>query len=171
MNQFRLANVVVAIAALFSSFCALAMEVVAKSDGVNVVGKPSPEGGKLGTLARGEKVRVESRVGMFYAVEWKGQKAFVKVSETEAIAVNGEVKKALKHSVSNKKVDTKSGRQRTNAVMGIRGLDDKEDITANGGKANSELTQKMENRQVNPKGVSEIENAVNEELEQKSQAK
>ncbi|NDD85861.1 hypothetical protein EBZ38_16495 [bacterium] len=66
------------------STVALALEVTTKKNGTNIVAEPSVNAHVIAALPKGTKLEVESRFGMFWAIKFKGQKAYVKVSETES---------------------------------------------------------------------------------------
>lgn len=144
-----------------------AMELVTKKAGVSVYSKAVPNAPALGTLKDHEKVEASTRMGMYWVVQFNGQKAYVRVADVQP-ARNSDVSSALKYQ-ANKKDGENGGRARATAVMGIRGLDDSEDITGGGtGKPNTELTHRMENRPVDSHAISEIEKSVNAELEAQS---
>lgn len=152
----------------FVAIPALALELAPKKKNVSVVDSHMPNAKVIGSLSENEKVKSDGRQGMYWSINWNGKKGFVRVTEMKPVSSSSNVTKALKYNAS-KAEESKSNRTRATAVMGIRGLDDGEDITS-GGKPNEELTRKMEERVVRDGSVAEIERSVNAELEKKLDA-
>lgn len=169
-STFRFLRVL-ATASLLLAFAPLARaaSVEAKADGVQVVDAPSAGGKVLLTLKAGEKLESKERKGMFWEVVTKDGKpafvSFLKVQRQES--GDAGLAKAIRDAAQdNRPAETgNSGRQRS-AVMGVRGLDESNEVAAAGSvKPNLRLVYMMEDRKIDRVQIASLGNEVMQEVE------
>lgn len=159
------------------SFAGTAMaadKLAVRKDGAQVLSDVKPGSQIVVTLKKGEHLEPVERQGMFWQVTLSdGRKGFVRGLDVQRIQVedSAAVTKALNEAKSaNRQKEESNPRVRTsNAVMGIRGLDDTEGLSqASDVKPNLRHIYAMEDRRVASERVASIEQAVFTEIEERT---
>lgn len=151
---------------------ALAAEVEAKKDGVEVFADATNKSEVLQTLKSGESIKSIERKGMFWQVEAAGGKTgFVSVLAVKHKAeTNTGLAKAINSVVKDGRQtdDSQEGRARS-AVMGVRGLAEDDDAgNAGNVRPNLRAVYRMEDLTVPPKKVEQVGEMVYEEIAKKA---
>ena len=164
-------NVVAAMSVLVLPTMARAAEVQAKSDGVQVLDKPANQGAVVSTMKKGDVLpAADERKGMFYEVTVAGGKKgyvlFTKVQRNEsntsslATAIRDAAQKNRKDNAVTDQSRTRS------AVMGVRGLDESEELASAGGiRPDLRLVYRMEDRDSSGRDLASLETDIAREVE------
>lgn len=157
---------------LAMSGSALAAEVEAKKDGVEVYADATNKSEVLQTLKSGESIKSIERKGMFWQVQAAGGKSgYVSVLAVKHKAdVDTGLAKAINSVVKDGRQtdESQEGRARS-AVMGVRGLAEDDDAgNAGNVRPNLRAVYKMEDVTVTPKKVEQVGEMVYEEIAKKA---
>ena len=148
---------------------AMAAGVVAKKDGVKVLGEPKKGATVLMTLNKDQPVESIERQGMYWKVKTSsGAEGYVSVLKVKKQADAGgglsQAIQAVAHEGRDSD-DVENTRARS-AVMGVRGLDESDETSfAGNAKPNMRLVYAMEDRRVTTKRLNALEAAINAEVE------
>ena len=168
----NITSLIVAAAALLGAGEALAAEVEAKKDGVEVFADATNKSDVVGKLKEGDVLSAGERKGMFWEVKMKDGKAgFVSVLAVKRKADGSDgLSKAIKGVVQEgRQTDEASESRARSAVMGVRGLRE-DDSSANAGNVRPDLraVYRMEDAGTDKKRVDALGEQVFEEIAQKS---
>ena len=146
-----------------------------KGDDVPILEEPNGTAKVVKTLKKGESVEHKERKGMFWEVVVPGGKvgyvSFMKVKIQESGSDNTLAKAIRDKAQSSRSGDTGSGRARA-AVMGVRGLDDDEDIASAGSvRPNLRMVYSMEDRKVDRARMASLGDDIGKEVEQRARKK
>ncbi len=163
------------IALVFTCFFAvpaLAAEVEAKKDGVEIYADATNKSAVLGKLGSGEAVGAGERKGMFWQVKTKdGKTGYVSVLAVKHKPdASGGLSTAIKDVVKEgRSTDEQSETRARSAVMGVRGLRE-DDSAGNAGNVRPDLraVYRMEDGTPGKKKVEELGEQIFEEIAQKS---
>ena len=153
---------------------ALAAEVQAKKDGVEIYADATNKSDVLGKLGKDQSLPAGERKGMFWQVKTKdGKDGYVSVlAVTRKADGNSDLSKAIK-SVVNKGhegEDPNESRARS-AVMGVRGLRADDDMAnASNVRPNLRAVYKMEETHLSDKKLKKLGDEVFDEIARKSEA-
>lgn len=157
-------------AMLIVSIEALAVSLVAKSDGTEVLAGTGKGAAVVVTLKADQVVEASSREGMFWKVKADGKDGFVSILKVKPKPEgNTGLAGAVRDAVQSHRADDDSANGRTrSAVMGVRGLDESSDTAFAGSvRPNLRMVYNMEAYSVPQKNVDEIGSMVAQEIEQR----
>lgn len=166
MKFAQVYKIVVFVGAALSAHVALAFDLSPKKAGVSLRAQPAADAAVVKVLQGNERLKVTSKSGLYWAVTLGGEKGFVLSSEVQPARSQDDsnVRSGFQSAVQGNKDSPKRTRS---AVMGIRGLDDAEEISNKAGDRNNpNATQKMENRPISKDSVNRLEDAVTKENEE-----
>lgn len=150
---------------------ALAAEVEAKKDGVEVYADATNKSEVLTKLKDGQSLQAGERKGMFWQVTTKdGKTGFVSVMAVKHKAEGGsDLANAIKTVVKDGRQEGDTSDRARSAVMGVRGLAD-DDNMANAAniRPNLRAVYKMEDAATSTKKVQSLGDEVFEEIAKKS---
>jgi hypothetical protein len=157
---------------LLAAGTALAAEVEAKKDGVEIYADATNKSAVLGKMKSGEALKAGERKGMFWAVTAKDGKAgFVSILAVNHKADgNTDLANAVKSVVNEGRASDNSTESRArSAVMGVRGLAPDDNMAnASNIRPNLRAVYKMEDSQVKEKRVKELGDDVFAEIAAKA---
>jgi hypothetical protein len=164
----------IALAALCGvSVPALAAEVEARKDGVEVYSDATNKSDVLDKMKSGDTLPATERKGMFWQVQLKGGKTgFVSIMAVKHKAdSNTDLAKAIKTAVKEGRGEDDAGENRArSAVMGVRGLQDDDDAgNAGNVRPNLRAVFSMEDRAVKKKDLDHLGESVLQEIAAKSE--
>jgi hypothetical protein len=159
-------------ALLLAAHTAVAAEVEAKKDGVEIYADATNKSDVLGKMKTGESLKAGERKGMFWGVTTKdGKNGFVSILAVNHKAdANSDLASAVKNVVNEgRTTDTSSESRARSAVMGVRGLapDDNMANAANI-RPNLRAVYKMEDYGVKDGRVKELGDQVFAEIATKA---
>lgn len=166
MNFAKIFKSTVLVGVAVAAQAAFAFELTPKKAGVSLRAKPTVDGPVVKVLQGNERLKVTSKSGLYWAVTLGADKGFVLSSEVQPLRSNEEsnVRSGFKSAIQGNKGNQKRTRS---AVMGIRGLDDAEEISnKSGDRNNPNATQKMESRPISKDSLNRLEESVNKENEE-----
>lgn len=148
---------------------ALGATVEAKTDGVQVVDAPSAAGKVIAALKAGDRLESKDRKGMFWEVVTKDGKpgfvSFLKVQRQEG-GDSGLAKAIRDAAQDNRPADTTTASRARSAVMGVRGLDESDEVAAAGSvRPNLRLVYGMEDNATDRKKIAMLGEEVMQEVE------
>jgi len=148
---------------------AVAGQVAAKKDGVNIYSEANKKGSVLGTLAKDQTIEFVERKGMYWQVKTDaGAAGYVSVLEVaKAPETDTNLTKAIRDVVKDgRETDDVAGTRSRSAVMGVRGLGEDDNTRfAGDARPNMRAVYAMEDFRVNKKEVEKLGALVFEELE------
>lgn len=151
---------------------ALAAEVEAKKDGVEVYSEATNKSAVVSTMKSGDALPATERKGMFWQVDVNGKPGFVSVLAVKHKPdVNSDLANAIKSVVKDGHPGDESSETRArSAVMGVRGLAS-DDSAGNAGnvRPNLRAVYKMEDRTVSAKKVEQVGDLVMDEIAKKAE--
>lgn len=149
---------------------AIASSVSAKKDGTQVTAEPKKGAAVIRELKKGESLEAKDRSGMFWKVTTPdGKEGYVSVMAVQrAAAEESGIQKELHNAALEARAsgDTGSSTRSRSAVMGVRGLDEKNDMGDVGNlRPDLKAVYRMEDRVVSVKRVNRLESLVFKEVE------
>ena len=158
-------------------FCTVALGVPGevKRNGIKVYLQPNESSPVLCSLEKKTLVSVEERSGIFWKVpkvcSGRHELGYIKMVDVFRIPiVDDKASQVIQNALAKDRDSMEStiARQRSsNAVMGVRGLDDGENDLDSAGNLTPDLKSvySMEDRQVNENDIRKIEKGIHNELE------
>lgn len=148
----------------------LAVNISAKSDGVQVTSDASATSAVVATLKKGEVVEGVERKGLFWMVKTnEGAQGYVSILKVDRSAGGeGGIAEAIRAASADGRSngDEVENTRTRSAVMGVRGLDESEETQYAGNtKPNLRLVYQMEDRRVAKTALRKLEGQVLKELE------
>lgn len=149
---------------------ALGAEVVAKKSGVVVYSGPTKTSPAVGTLNEGQSVQSGERKGLFWEVKTADGKAgFVSVMDVASKpgGASEGMAKAIRDVVKEgRESDEVANSRARSAVMGVRGLDETEEIAAAGNaRPNLRMVYEMEDLTIDKQALKRQNDLVSQEIE------
>ncbi len=166
---------VILVLPLFLSF-AFAEELISKQANVKVLQAPKLKAKAVAKLKKGTKLEGLAKKGLFWKVKTSdGKEGFVMITKVQSAHQKGAKKLfTAMRSVLNEKKRAKAGSGRArakNAVMGIRGLSDGDDLSNVGNlRPNLRALEALEGLEVNPKSLGKIQNSVLKEADERNRS-
>ncbi len=157
----------------FASTTLFAAKVVAKNN-TPITSEPKKDAVVLQELKQGEEVEVGERKGLFWEVKLaSGQKGFVSfMAVKKKEEGTGGISEALRTAAkeTREKEESNGSRART-AVMGVRGLTDKDKLVSQAGSVKPDLRAvfQMEDTNVDKSKIEALENKVMGEISKRNE--
>ena len=144
-----------------------------KKNDVDVFDAPKRKATKLGALKAGTAADAVERSGMYWKIKFNGKIGFVSVMKVsrEAGSASSFAKAIRSAAQESRGTDDVAGTRARSAVMGVRGLDESDEVSGAGNVQPSlPLVYAMEDLKISKRGIDRMGELVFSEIEKAAEA-
>ena len=172
MNNY-LVSIAIAALLVTATTAHASQTVEARKNGVKLLAEANKKSSVLKMLSKGEAVTALERKGMYWKVDAAGQDAYVSVLRVKKVKKTSAISQALRDAVKQGRIEDDGSNSRArSAVMGVRGLDESNNVQSAGNvRPNMRMVYGMEDLIVNSEQLEDLESKVFGEAERNAAKK